>query len=292
MKLRFVSVIILTYNRSALLKESIDSVLRQSHAHFELIIVDDGSTDDTEEMIRKINDDRVRYFKFNHEGHTGKLKNFAIRQAKGEFLAFNDSDDNWKAEKLEKQLQLFEACPEIGFSITDVITFTKEKILIEHSYHSDQSSECASIFERLRDCRFLVYPFTLVMRKTCLDKTGWFDEKMISGDYHFILRLAYHFQAGILYEPLVWRRAHESNMSNQYPFENYEEFVATFELLHRNKWIETRHLRVARSLAFYQMGNLLVERDRRKEARKQFLRSIGQRWYHVDSYIGWLKTFR
>jgi len=243
-------------------------------------------------MINDIHDDRIRYFKFGHYGHTGKLKNFAIRQARAEFLAFNDSDDNWKPEKLAKQLQLFEACPEIGFSITDVITFSKEKILIEHSYHSDLATECSSIFERMRDSRFLVYPFTLVIRKSCLEKTGWFDEEMISGDYHFILRLCYHFKAGILYEPLVWRRAHESNMSNQYPFENYNEYLATFELLFRNKWIETKHLRVARSLAFFRMGSLLAERGRRKEARKQYLRSIGQRWYHVDSYVGWLKTFR
>jgi len=79
-------------------------------------------------------------------------------------------------------------------------------------------------------------------------------------------------------------------MSNQYPFENYGEVIATFELLYRNRWIETKHLRTARSIAFYRMAELLDKMGKRVEARKQFIRSIGQRWYHVDSYIGLIKT--
>jgi len=290
MESKLVSVIILTYNRAALVKESIESILAQTYAQFELIIVDDGSTDGTDQMIQQMHDERIRYFKFDHCGHTGKLKNFAMKQAKGEYIAFNDSDDNWKPAKLEKQIKLFEECGDIGFSITDVITFSKHGILIEHSYHSDQLKECSSIFDRMRKSKFLVYPFTLVIRKNCLEKVGWFDEDLISGDYHFIMRLAYLFKAGILYEPLVWRRVHDSNMSNQYPFENYGEVIATFELLYRNRWIETKHLRTARSIAFYRMAELLDKMGKRVEARKQFIRSIGQRWYHVDSYIGLIKT--
>jgi len=187
MESKLVSVIILTYNRAALVKESIESILAQTYAQFELIIVDDGSTDGTEQMIQQMHDERIRYFKFDHCGHTGKLKNFAMKQAKGEYIAFNDSDDNWKPAKLEKQIKLFEECGDIGFSITDVITFSKDGILIEHSYHSDQLKECSSIFDRMRKSKFLVYPFTLVIRKNCLEKVGWFDEDLISGDYHFIM---------------------------------------------------------------------------------------------------------
>jgi glycosyltransferase involved in cell wall biosynthesis len=292
MESNLVSVIILTYNRALLLKESIESVLSQTYSNFELIIVDDGSTDETEQVIQEIKDFRIRYFRFDHCGHTSKWKNFAIKQAKGEYIAFNDSDDNWKPTKLEKQMNLFASCPDIGFSLTDVITFSKDAILIEHSYHSDKPSECASIFERLRDSKFLVYPFTIVMKRDCVERTGWFEESMISGDYHFILRLAYFFKVGILYEPLVWRRAHENNMSNQYPMENYEEFIATFELLYRNRWIDSKHLRTARSIAFYGMAQLLNKLGKPVEARRQFIRSIGERWYHVDSYIGLIKTFR
>jgi glycosyltransferase involved in cell wall biosynthesis len=291
MKLNLVSVIILTYNRAALVKESIASVLAQTYSHLELIVVDDGSTDDTEEVIKKFKDDRIRYFKFDHSGYTGKMKNFAIQHAKGEYVAFNDSDDNWKPDKLEKQLRLFESCSGIGFSITDVITYSEEAILIGHSYHSDKSFECRSIFNWLRDSRFLVYNPTVVLKKECFLKTGPFNEEMVSGDFHFNLRLAYHFSAGIIYEPLVWRRVHNSNMSNQFIFENYDEYVATFELLFRNKWIGKKHLRVARSIASFKKAGVLAKRGELAAARREYLGSIKQRWFHSPSYIALLKTF-
>ena len=268
-----------------------ESVLHQSYPELELIIVDDGSTDDTEEMILQIKDSRIRYFKFPHEGRTGKLKNFAIKQARGDIIAFNDSDDNWKREKLEKQLALLNGNSTIGFSITDVITFMGDKVLIAHSYTAEKPFECTNIFDRMKKSRFLIYPFTLVVRRECFEKTGWFDESMVSGDYHFIMRLAYHFDVGILYEPLVWRRVHDSNMSKQYAFENYNEFIATFELLYRNKWIEKRALRTARSIAFFKTAKLLEKKGKLPAARTQYFRSIKQRWYHLDSYIGLLKTF-
>lgn len=291
MKSSLVSIIIITYNRAALLKESIESVLKQTYPHFELLVVDDGSIDETEEVVKRLNDGRIRYFKFDHSAHTGKLKNFAIQQAKGEFIAFNDSDDNWKEDKLEKQMKLLTDQPEIGFSITDVVTFRGDEILIEHTYQSSKNFECRNIFDLMKESRFLVYPFTLVIRRECFEKTGWFSESMVSGDYHFIMRLAYHFDTGILYEPLVWRRMHDSNMSKRYAFENYDEFIATFELLYRNKWVDKRHLKAAKSIAFFKMARLLEKKGELPGARRQYLSSIRQRWFHLDSYVGLIKTF-
>ena len=289
--MNLVSVIILTYNRASLIQESIASVLAQTYSELELLVVDDGSSDDTENVVRGFNDNRVRYFRFDHTGHTGRLKNFAIQKAIGDYIAFNDSDDNWKEDKLSIQMKLFNDCPNIGFSITDVITFSAERIIIEHSYHSNLASECRNIFEWLCQNRFLVYNNTLVIRKECFGKTGPFDESMVSGDYHFIMRLAYHYDAGILYEPLVWRRVHDSNMSEQFPFENYQEFIATFEHLYRNRWVEKRHLRAARSVAYFKMAILHEKKGELPRARRSYLRSIRQRWFHVDSYIGLIKTF-
>ncbi len=291
MTLKLVSIIILTYNRVKLVKESISSIIQQTYPHFELLVIDDGSNDGTDQEIQLITDKRLRYFKLEHCGHTGHLKNFAMKKASGDFIAFNDSDDNWKPDKLEKQMKLFSEFSQIGFSITDVITIQEDKILIQHSYNSQLTNECTNIFERMIAFRFLVYPFTLVMKRECLERTGWFDEEMVSGDYHFIMRLAYHFKAGILYEPLVWRRVHDDNMSNRYRFENYAELVATFELLYRNKWIEKRHLRAARSLAFFSMARLMEKKGELSGARKHYITSIRQRWFHLDSYIGLIKTY-
>jgi glycosyltransferase involved in cell wall biosynthesis len=99
-----VTVIILTYNRLALLCEAVDSVRLQTWPDWELVIVDDGSTDGTVEAIRSLNDSRIRVLVLQHSGHLGVLRNQGAAVAKGKWLAYLDSDDLWLPDKLEKQL--------------------------------------------------------------------------------------------------------------------------------------------------------------------------------------------
>ena len=99
-----VSVIIPTYNRAHLIKRSAESVLNQTYTNLELIIVDDGSTDDTEEVVKTLNDNRVTYIKQPNQGACA-ARNNGIDHAKGEFIAFQDSDDVWHEDKLEKQIK-------------------------------------------------------------------------------------------------------------------------------------------------------------------------------------------
>lgn len=100
-----VSVIIPTYNRAHMIKRSAESVLNQSYSNLELIIVDDGSTDNTEEIVKSINDNRVRYIKQHNQGACA-ARNNGINCAKGVFIAFQDSDDVWHPKKLEIQLDI------------------------------------------------------------------------------------------------------------------------------------------------------------------------------------------
>jgi len=258
-----VSVIMPTYNRAPLIVESIQSVFDQGFADLELIIVDDGSDDDTRKIVESVDDKRIRYYQFPHSGHTGRLKNFAIRESRGDIVAFLDSDDMWKKDKLQRQISLLEKNPQIGFSITDVTTFQGEKILIDHSYALQNTVECVNLFPLLKSSRFLVYPSTLVMRKSCFDRCGYFDEDMLSGDFHFNIRLAFYFEAGVIYETLLWRRVHDNNMSEQIPLQNYAEYVDTFEYLYREKMIDKKYLLKTRSVAFYKLGKM-------KTARKYF----------------------
>ncbi len=99
-----VSVIIPTYNRAHLIKRSAMSVLNQTYGNLELIIVDDGSTDNTEEVVKSIDDDRVIYIKQPNQGACA-ARNNGIDHAQGEFIAFQDSDDEWHVDKLEKQIK-------------------------------------------------------------------------------------------------------------------------------------------------------------------------------------------
>ncbi|MBQ2967297.1 MAG: glycosyltransferase family 2 protein [Clostridia bacterium] len=103
-----VSVIMPAYNSGAYIQDAVTSVLNQTYENFELLIVDDASTDNTEEIIRMFNDSRIRYFKNNSRMGAAICRNFALRNAKGKYVAFLDSDDLWLPEKLENQIAFME----------------------------------------------------------------------------------------------------------------------------------------------------------------------------------------
>ncbi len=291
-----VSVILPTYNRAHLLEETIRSVLQQEYTDLELFVLDDGSEDHTSDLVRSIPDARINYQRFPHTGHTGRLKNFGIRHAAGDYIAFIDSDDTWKPGKLERQIKLLEDNPSLGFSITDVTTFRDDTILIPHSYKLQDTIECRSIFRDMKESRFIVYNPTLIIRKGCLERTGYFSETMRSGDYNFNCRLAWHFDAGIIYEPLVMRRVHDSNMSRDIPFENYAEYLETFEYLYKEKMIERRYLLQAKGNAWFKMGKLHAAKGNWSLAWQHYRKSLRYTPLKGDAYRGiwqaFLQSFR
>ncbi|HWG66238.1 MAG TPA: glycosyltransferase family 2 protein, partial [Rhodanobacteraceae bacterium] len=112
-----VSIVLSTYNRLPLLRRSVDSVIAQTFRDWELIVVDDGSTDDTREYLEAIEDPRVRPIWLEHGGVTW-ARNAGLRLARGKWVAFHDSDDLWLPEKLEWQLQRVTAHPACRWSYT------------------------------------------------------------------------------------------------------------------------------------------------------------------------------
>ena len=111
----FVSVVVPTYNRAHLIGETIQSVIDQTYSNWELIIVDDGSEDDTKNIIDKFADKRIHYFAIDHCGIFGKVRNVGMQRANGDLIAFLDSDDLWKPNKLSFQLSLLKQDPDAGF---------------------------------------------------------------------------------------------------------------------------------------------------------------------------------
>ncbi|OQP63310.1 hypothetical protein A3860_25820 [Niastella vici] len=288
-----VSVIIPTYNRARLIEESIYSVLNQTYKELELIIVDDGSTDNTEEIVRAIPDPRIQYYKLPHSGRNAISKNFAIRQSKGTLIAFNDSDDTWDTTKLEKQVQLLSQHPHIGFSITDAVNYKEGQIISPRTYTIRQGVEYANIFNRMKENRFVVYNPTILLRRSCFEKTGFFDETMPYGsEFHFNILLAFHFDAGIIYEPLLWRFLHETNDSIQVPVENLEGFMNTFEYLYHNNMVSKKYLYKAKSHAYRQIGHLFKQAQNLTAARHNYRQSLKYDLMQPICYWLLLKTYR
>src|SRR4030067_3517077 len=169
-----VSVIIPTYNRRNLLEITIQSVLAQTIKNFEIIIVDDGSTDGTRDFVRSIQDKRIIYLYRKNSGLPAVARNIGILKATGRFIAFLDSDDLWVPEKLERQVLCFKKMPGIGLCCTngdriDVNGILMRDVLIKSTWF---------------DCSFnhlLVPPIiqlsSVLIQKQVVDKVGLFNEE-------------------------------------------------------------------------------------------------------------------
>jgi len=132
-KEKLISVVIPTYNRSSLCKIAVESVLAQSYENLEVIVVDDGSTDDTEDVIANIPDSRIRYVRQVNAG-VSAARNTGMMMANGEFIALLDSDDKWLPWKLEAQVQVFHAFPNAGMVWTDMVAVDENGRTLHESY--------------------------------------------------------------------------------------------------------------------------------------------------------------
>lgn len=209
-----VSIILPTYNRAGLISETIESICDQSYLNWELIIIDDGSDDNTEEVVSQIKDERIQFYKAGRIGIVGKIKNIGIEKANGELIAFIDSDDLWAETKLEKQITILQQYPEAGFSLTSGYNFRNPNIPLEYFYKQRDGIKYDNIFIAIFKSEISATTPSLILRKQCLQTTGLFQISKPFADMEFILSLAKHFKAIILYEPLFYRRIHAANDSD------------------------------------------------------------------------------
>lgn len=191
-----VSVIIPAYNREKTIEKAIQSVLDQMYKDVEVIVVDDGSTDDTVSAVKSIKDKRVKCISLGKNSGACMARNKGIEVAQGRYIAFQDSDDIWKPGKLEKQIAILKKEPvDLVFCAFERVRGTEKAILplLDEGYVSR---------EKLLE-RSLVSTQTLVGKRECFD-TIIFDEKMPRlQDYDITIRLSGKFKFYFINEPLV-----------------------------------------------------------------------------------------
>ena len=211
-----VSVIIATYNSAAYLKEAIDSVLAQEYKNFEIIVVDDGSTDRTKQLVEGLqahNSQRIQYVYQQNQG-PAPARNSGIKHADGRYIAFLDADDIWLPDKLSKQMPCFAQRPQTGFVYCDNIFVDENNRPIENYIRKIKLLEGSILLELFND--FFIITSGIVLKRECIDAIGLFDEKLLVGeDYEFFLRLAKNYQAGVVRERLFRRRVHAQSLSRQ-----------------------------------------------------------------------------
>lgn len=201
-----VSVILPTYNRAGILKKAIDSVLSQTYSDLELLIVDDGSTDDTAEIVRGIKDARIRYEYTRMNRGAGAARNHGIGLVSEDaaYVAFEDSDDTWRPDKLEKQIREMEKHPEAGFCYHKIrYDFGGGAAAILPDERLSAEKKRGDIYAQMLYDNLVACP-SLLIKKTLLEETGGFDEMLNAlEDYDLALRLAGRSPAAFVDEILL-----------------------------------------------------------------------------------------
>lgn len=215
-----VSVILAVYNSEKFIKETLESLVLQSYKNFEIIAVDDCSTDKTSEIINGFNDKRIRYFKTEkNSGLPAAPRNIGIENASGEIIAFCDQDDLWYSEKLSKQIEAYEKCEikdEIGIIVTSVdIIDEKGKKIGKREIDFEGFLEAKESFEKLLDNDFITN-CSAVIPKKILNEIGLLDENLKGNDdYDLWLRITEKYGIyGIKDSLCAWRR-HEKAASRE-----------------------------------------------------------------------------
>lgn len=219
-----VSVIVPTYNRAALLRETIKSILDQTYSKLELIIVSDGSTDETPQVVEDIIDDRIVFINNKENSKLPALsRNLGIRYSRGEFIAFCDDDDIWLPQKLEQQIALMKRHPEIGLCCT-------APFFLFPNGEKRKSQNILSCIKNLIVSWNIIPPkyllvimnyiinSSVLMRKSVVDKVGFISEDPIwraSEDFDYWFRISEkNIVIYYLKNPLVVYRFHINQISN------------------------------------------------------------------------------
>ena len=211
-----VSVIIPTYNCAHLINRAIQSILNQTYQDFEIIVVDDGSKDNTEEVVKGFKDKRIRYLRHDKNMGEGATRNTGIKASRCEYIAFQDSDDECFPEKLEKQMKVFEKqSSKVGMVYTNMYRIDKRGK--KHSFKTPAiMPDDGFVYRRALDYQLLCIGVgTAIILKKCFKKVGLFDERLpYYVDMDFFIRLSKYFYFYHISEPLYKYYATERSLSS------------------------------------------------------------------------------
>lgn len=213
----YVSVIIPTFNRAHTISEAIDSVLNQTYRKLEIIVVDDGSMDNTAEVVSKYGE-KINYI---YQGNAGPsvARNNGIKQAKGNLIGFLDSDDKWLEEKLEKQVRLFDENKSLGIVSCGYYNCDERMNII--SSVSDKSLDTKQI-RRIMPIRNIFPTPSVLVKRECFDRLGLFKEGYrFAEDWDMWLRIIRAYDCYYAREPLFMVRHLKDSLSKSNPAHMY-----------------------------------------------------------------------
>ncbi len=251
-----VSTVIPTYNRAKAVSGAIRSVLEQTYSSIEVIVVDDGSKDDTETVLRDEFGDSIRYIRQENQG-VSAARNRGLSEVTGEYIAFLDSDDRWLREKIETQVRFLTDQPKYGMVVCDFTIVDDTGKVLEVIRRHKQYEDSRNVLTSLLGTPKLV-PSTVLMRTEVYETIGGFDESLRTAeDIDFHLKVAARFPIGLVEEPLVTYLLSDAGLSaDMSSFYDYVHVIDRFVADNGNlfsRWtghnaIYNAHYKLARAL--------------------------------------------
>jgi glycosyltransferase involved in cell wall biosynthesis len=280
-----VSCIIPTYNRAHIVGRAIQSVLNQTYKNIEVIVVDDGSQDNTQEVVLSIKDERVRYIRLHRNFGAAFARNIGIANARGEFVAFLDSDDYFLPEKIEKQVELMLKDESIGVCYTEVYYELDNGELV----HKESPRARGKIYEVFLTTPKIIALQTFLVRKQIFEKIV-FDESMkVGSDARFMIELSKIADFDFIPLPLcvidrrkqeksLWRGQVEIGILIKHKIKSFEERKSDIFKVAGSSYVSRLYNRLAWTA--YKYGNknlaakLLFKSSFETRSLKDFLKGV------------------
>lgn len=292
-----VSVLIPSYNHARYLPAALESVFAQTYADYEIVAVDDGSTDNSVEVLRSYGE-RIRFFVQSNRG-TYPTLNHCIAESRGDYLAILNSDDLWAPTKLEKQVAMLDSHPGVGLVHTGGHFIDSEGNLQPGNPLGFEwpRTPTGNIIEALVRCNKIIASSVLI-RRVCFEKLGGFREDLFgSGDWEMWFRVALEYDIGYIDEPLTMYRVHGSNASFQHRRVYEDDVKVRTETIHANEarlWqraTSPQAMRLALAHSYACLGTEYALLGDRKRARRAYLRSLQLYPLRFKSLLRWLLTW-
>lgn len=298
-----ISVVIPTHNRADLILRAVSSVQHQTYRDLEIIVVSDGSTDGTNELITKIadEDERIRLIAYSPSQGGNTARNLGIKAAKGEYIAFLDDDDEWLPDKLKLQLNVISENKGIGLVYTGVhVIYVNEKV-----EYNTKARESGDLSKRILLDNCIGTTSTVMCRKEVLLNVGLFDTSLRAlQDYDLWIRCCQRYAVGIVPMELIYYYNYTSNKKdNTQVSSSTEKYAEAIEYINKkydslfNKLPEDKK-REKRLNDLALLINKSLRNENRKDARKYILKYIGMGkltkgfLYYLLSYISYKNILR
>ncbi len=228
------SIITITYNRADLIGETIESVFNQTYQNYELIIIDDGSTDNTDEIVQRYIEekpDKIKYIKSERLGAPSKLRNIGLRHVTGACISILDSDDIWLKDKLQETYKVFKKHPDVMFVFHNLRHFFTDINSPTSPFYTYRNNFYKNIIKELVLGEILAFP-VFSMRTSLVKELGLFDEAIVEGQHDYYIKAALQYKIYYLNQPLTLMRRHEDNYTKNFDLIHILDALKTYDNLH------------------------------------------------------------